>query len=85
MPELGRFNGLVISLFFADDEQHHLPHVHVHYGEYSASVSLGGEVLAGKLPSKPLKMLTEWLTLHDTEILTAWEHAVKMEKFDKID
>ena len=47
MPEISRFYGLVIKLLPNDDEQHHKPHVHVKYGEFTASVSLDGTVLAG--------------------------------------
>ena len=50
MPELGRFRGTIIRMYFEDAGQHNKPHVHVKYGEYKASVSLDGELLSGSLP-----------------------------------
>lgn len=38
MPELSRFDGMVIYMLFKDNKQHNKqhnkPHVHVFYGEY---------------------------------------------------
>lgn len=43
MPELSRFEGMVIKMLFNDTVQHNKPHVHVTYGEYRASVGIDGE------------------------------------------
>ena len=40
MPELSRFEGMVIKMLFNDTVQHNKPHVHVTYGEYKASVGI---------------------------------------------
>lgn len=34
MPELSRFEGIIVIMRFNDDDKHHKPHVHVMYGEY---------------------------------------------------
>ena len=52
MPELCRFGGMIIYLFFEDKGQHNKPHVHVRYGDYNASIGVDGELLAGELPHK---------------------------------
>lgn len=52
MPELSRFQGMIIKLLYLDDEKHHKPHIHVYYGEYEASIGLDGELLSGALPIK---------------------------------
>ena len=67
MPELSRFEGMVIKMLFNDTVQHNKPHVHVTYGEYRASVGIDGELLAGSLPQKQFKMLVGWLALHEDE------------------
>lgn len=85
MPELSRFYGLVIKMLYFDNEQHHKPHVHVVYGEHKASVAIDGELLAGSLPVKQLKLVQAWLVLHEEEAYAAWNKAVAGEKFDKID
>ena len=57
MPELCRFYNIVIKMLYSDDARHHKPHFHVSYGEYKASVSIEGELLAGNLPVKQLRMV----------------------------
>ena len=71
MPELSRFEGMVIKMLFNDTIQHNKPHVHVTYGEYRASVGIDGELLAGSLPQKQFKMLVGWLALHEEEAYAA--------------
>ena len=85
MPELSRFYGIVIKLIFFDDEQHHKPHVHVLYGEHKASVGVDGEILAGDLPKKQLRLVQAWLILHEEEVYDAWNRAVAGKEFGRID
>ncbi|WP_165062191.1 DUF4160 domain-containing protein [Adlercreutzia sp. ZJ154] len=85
MPELSRFYGLIIRMYYDDASQHHKPHVHVFYGEEEAVVSLDGEVLAGSLPLKQYRLLNGWLALHEDEVYQAWNSAVKKEAFSKIE
>lgn len=84
MPELSRFQGMIIKLIFLDNEQHHKPHVHVYYGEYEASVGIDGELLSGSLPIKKLKLLQAWMILHEEELYIAWNNAVKGTPFGSI-
>ena len=63
MPEICRFQGMIIKRVFLDNDKHHKPHVHVYYGEYEASVGIDGEILSGSLPVKKLKLLQAWLIL----------------------
>lgn len=57
MPELSRFAGIVIYMLFKDIQRHNKPHVHVCYGEYEASIGVDGELLAGSLPRKQMKIV----------------------------
>ena len=84
MPELSRFAGIIVYLLFRDTQQHNKPHVHVYYGEYEASVGVDGELLAGSLPRRQLKIVVGWLALHEEEVYAAWNRAVQGEHFDKI-
>ena len=84
MPELSRFQGMIIKLIFLDNEKHHKPHVHVYYGEYEASVGIDGELLSGSLPVKKLKLLQAWMILHEDELYAAWNNAVMGKTFDTI-
>jgi hypothetical protein len=59
--------------------------VHVYYGEYVASVGIDGELIAGSIPVKQLKILTAWLIIHEDELYKAWNNAVRGLPFDKIE
>lgn len=71
-------------MLFNDTIQHNKPHVHVYYGDYQASIGIDGELLAGSLLVRQLKMVVGWLALHEEEAYTAWNKAVRGEAFDKI-
>jgi hypothetical protein len=85
MPEICRFYGIIIKMLFSDNDKHHMPHVHVYYGEYEASVGLNGELLEGKLPLKQFRMVSGWIAIHENELYSAWNNAVRQIPFDKID
>ncbi len=72
-------------MLFLDDDKHHKPHVHIYYGEYAASVGVDGELIAGSIPVKQLKILTAWLIIHEDELYKAWNSAVRGLPFDKIE
>lgn len=84
MPELSNFYGIYVYMRFNDVTQHYKPHVHAKYGNYEAVVSLDGELLAGSFPKKQFKILVGWLALREEEVYRAWNKAVKMEHFDKV-
>jgi|ADurb_Oil_02_Slu_FD_contig_31_1558311_length_413_multi_3_in_0_out_0_1 hypothetical protein len=85
MPEISRFMGMIIKMIFLDNEKHHKPHVHVYYGDFEASIGIDGELLAGSLPVKQLKIITAWLCIHEDELYAAWNNAVRGLHFDKIE
>ncbi len=84
MPELSRFAGIIIYMLFRDIGQHSKPHVHVYYGEYEAVIGIDGELLAGALPRRQLRMVVGWLAYHEEEAYAAWNQAVQGEHFQKI-
>ena len=48
---------MVIYMLFYDTKQHNKPHMHVFYGEYEAAIGIDGELLAGSIPRKQLKII----------------------------
>ncbi len=72
-------------MIYSDNGQHHRPHFHAYYNEYEASVGVDGELLAGSLPVKHLRMVQEWAAIHEDELYIAWNKAVRNEPFAKID
>lgn len=70
MPEITRFYGIVIKMFFGD---HSPPHVHAIYGEYNALISIESlVVIEGDLPGRAEKMVLEWAKLYQKELLQMW-------------
>lgn len=70
-----------------DDNQHHnLPHIHAKYAEFEASIGIeDGEILAGDLPRKQLRLVQAWIELHRDELVADWELAASGENPYKID
>lgn len=85
MPELCRFNNIVIQMYFDDAKQHHKPHFHVTYAEHEAFVGVDGELLEGALPRKQLKLVEAWAVLREDELYRAWTLAVRNEAPGKIE
>ena len=85
MPELCRFFNIVVKMIFSDTDQHHKPHFHVYYAEHEASVGVDGELLAGSLPVKQLKLVQAWAAIHEDELYAAWNNAVRNIPIDKIE
>ncbi|MEI6286232.1 MAG: DUF4160 domain-containing protein [Bacillota bacterium] len=85
MPELSRFFNIVIKMLYSDTGQHNKPHFHVYYAEHEASVGVDGELLAGKLPPKQLKLVQAWTIIHEEEVYQAWNNAVNNKPFGKIE
>ena len=52
---------------------------------YTPSIGIDGELLAGSLPVKQLKIITAWLCIHEDELYAAWNNAVRGLHFDKIE
>ena len=81
MAEISRFLGVIIYMYGFD---HNPPHFHFAYGEYEAVMYINDGVVEGKMPSKIVKMVAEWLNLHKEELITAWEKARNGEKIPRI-
>lgn len=86
MPVISMFYGIIIRFYFIDNMQHNLPHIHARYAEFEASINIeDGEILAGKLPRKQLRLVQAWIELHRDELLADWELVISGEIPYKID
>ena len=73
MPLISTFFGLIIKMYFDDQEHKHVPHFHVKYSGQEAVYSLDGKCLAGKLPQKQTKLVLAWTEIHKEELKALWE------------
>lgn len=86
MPAISMFYGLIVYMYFLDNTQHKLPHIHVRYQNYEVIVSIpDGEILEGCIPPAKMKLLQAWIELHKDELVADWELAVAGENPYKIE
>jgi hypothetical protein len=70
MPEISRFYGIVVAMYHDD---HPPPHFHAIYGSEKAQFSIDPPgILKGSLSPHALALVTEWVALHQQELLEAW-------------
>lgn len=72
MPVIARFYGIVIKMYFSQSE-HGVPHFHAIYGEYNAVFDIQTlEMLEGDLPIRAQRLVKEWATQYQQELLQMW-------------
>ena len=81
MPEISRFFGIVIGMFY---NEHGVPHFHAVYGENEATVEIESERLHGELPRRAEGLVLEWARLHHAELLENWRRARAGEPLKRI-
>lgn len=70
MPELSRFYGIIVYMYFND---HNPPHFMVKYSEFEANILIeSGTVLNGELPPNKLNLVVAWTAIHRTELMDMW-------------
>ncbi|MDY2943128.1 MAG: DUF4160 domain-containing protein [Paludibacteraceae bacterium] len=73
MPEICRFYGIIIKMFFKPKE-HEPAHIHALYGEYVGIFDIKTfEMTDGDLPQRAQQMVKEWLMLHQSELQDMWK------------
>jgi hypothetical protein len=71
MPEISRFYGIIILMYF---DEHNPPHFHARYGSEKVVIEVASlRVLEGKLPSRALGLVVEWASQHQEELMMNWE------------
>ena len=86
MAVIAMFYGIIISMYYFDHRQHHVPHIHIKYQDQEAVLSLpDGRVLEGELKANKMKLVQAWIEIHQEELLADWELAAAGETIFKID
>jgi len=71
MPEICRFLGIIIRMFYND---HAPPHFHAFYGEFKAVIDIStNQLIEGKMPKAQLQKIESWCKIHQIELLENWE------------
>ena len=83
MPELARFYGIVVQVYYGDHEP---AHFHVQYAGHTAKIAIETlAVLEGELPARAKGLVVEWATLHQEELREAFRKAARLQKPDRIE
>ncbi len=76
MPTLSMFYGIIIRMYYFDNQQHNIPHIHTEYGDKKAVFSITDiELLAGELPKSKRRLVEAWIEIHQEELMADWQLA----------
>jgi hypothetical protein len=74
MPELSRFFGIIIRMYWEANAPHHKPHFHAYYQGDVAIYSIDPvELITGSLPKRQQRFVEAWAELHQQELRDDWE------------
>jgi phosphomannomutase len=83
MPEICRFYGIIIAMFYSE---HNPPHFHARYGNDKVAIEIKSlRVLEGWIPPRALGLVMEWASQHKEELMQNWEQARNSRHPDKIE
>jgi len=83
MPEISRFYGIIVAMFFDD---HNPPHFHARYGAEKVAIEIESlRILEGHLSPRALGLVIEWASQHKNELMQNWELAGKKQAPRKIE
>ncbi len=86
MPEVSRFFGIIIRMFY---DEHNPPHFHAEYSGKKAVFDFQGNIMKGNLSSRTAtKLVREWIDLHFSELEEDWKLArenLELKKIDPLD
>ena len=83
MPEISRFFGIVIAIYYND---HAPPHFHAKYGGHNAKIEIAtGIVIDGAMPRRALGLIEEWRALRRAELDLVWQSIASRQPHAKIE
>ena len=86
MPTISMFYGIIVRMYYFDNQKHKSPHIHVYYQDSEAVVAIrDGFVLEGSLPKPKQKLVDAWVEIHKDELMADWALATNGESVFKID
>ncbi|HLP18632.1 MAG TPA: DUF4160 domain-containing protein [Bacteroidota bacterium] len=82
MPEISRFFGIIIAMFY---KEHNPPHFHARYGDNKVEIDIQTlSILAGGLPPRAMGLVIEWASLHKAELMADWKLASQSAELNRI-
>jgi hypothetical protein len=72
MPEISRFHGVAIRMYYND---HSPPHFHAEYGGFEISVEIESGIVTGRFPPRALKHVQDWADQNRELLAGNWDFA----------
>lgn len=85
MPIISQFYGIIIRVYYNDNKQHKVPHLHTYYNEQEAVFNFDGQIIEGNIPIKKRKIVEAWIVIHKEELEKLWEITVNGRGYFKIE
>ena len=82
MPEICRFLGISIYMYYQD---HAPPHFHAVYGDYEITVDIATGVVSGRFPRRALNAVLEWYSDRQDELAANWQAAEQKRPLKKLE
>ncbi len=82
MPEISRFYGIVIYIFY---DEHNPPHFHAEYAGNKALITIKDGIVKGQMPMRALKLIFEWMEKYNDQLMEDWELSLKGEPLKSIE
>ena len=82
MPEISRFLGIVVQMYF---NKHNPPHFHVKYNNYRAQIDIETlRIIGGHLPPKVFSLVVKWASIYQEDLRKNWRNILENGTFTKI-
>jgi hypothetical protein len=81
MPEISRFYGIIIKMYF---NEHNPPHFHIEYQDYEAVMNIETGELTGKMSRRALNLVYDWLDQNKEALLENWKRIEERKPLIKI-
>ena len=81
MPEISRFYGIIIKMYF---NEHNPPHFHIEYQDYEAVMNIETGEVTGKLSRRALRMVYDWLDQNKEALIENWKRSEERKTLNKI-
>jgi len=83
MPEISRFLGIIIAMYY---QEHNPPHFHARYNEYKAAISINDlTLIKGHLPPRVFGLVVEWASQHQQALMEDWNLAKALQSLKPIE
>ena len=86
MPSISMFYGVIVYLYFYDNKEHKVPHIHATYQEHKCVFAIEtGEIIAGEIPNNKSRLVQAWIEIHRDELMANWTLAIAGDELFRIE